>query len=147
MMISGIIIRCNGIPEDFKAVSSLNSPILPKVIRAARSIARGRALGTKDSENWYKSSAIILKLRPLPASSSTYIQRNCKRRMISTIKNVSTSGPMNDFMTNLSSFFTEWQNLDAKLTDFNRLILDFGYFLLTCRWGSARYPVRSFAFS
>jgi hypothetical protein len=54
---------------------------------------------------------------------------------------------MNDFMTNLSSFFTARQNLDAKLTDFNRLILDFGYFLLACRWGSARYPVGSFAFS
>ena len=76
MTISGIIILVSGIPDDFIAVSSLNSPMFPKVIRDARRIARGNAVGTKESENWKRSSAIIGKFRPLPASSSTYIHRN-----------------------------------------------------------------------
>lgn len=113
-MISGLIIRCKGIPDDLRAVSSLNSPMFPNVISAARRIARGSAVGTKDNENWNISSASIFTSRPFPASSSTYIQRNCKIRMIITMKNVSIRGPINDFSTNLSSFFTSgeirWQN-------------------------------------
>ena len=48
----------------------------------------------------------ILKSRPFPASSSTYIQRNCKMRIISTMKNVNINGPINDFKTKVSTFFT-----------------------------------------
>jgi len=36
----------NGIPADFIAVSSECSPKLPKHIKVANSIARGRAVGT-----------------------------------------------------------------------------------------------------
>ena len=102
---SGLIIRCRGIPEDFNAVSSLYSPRFPKVIRAASSIARGRAIGTKESEKWNRSSATTFISSPLPASSSTYIHRNWRISIISTMKNVSMSGPINDFNMNLSSFF------------------------------------------
>ncbi len=63
IIISGIIILVSGIPDDFSAVSSLNSPMLPKVIRDARSIASGRAVGTKESENWKRSSARIVKIQ------------------------------------------------------------------------------------
>jgi len=37
-------------------------------------------------------------------------------RMISTMKNVSISGPIKDFRTNLSSFFTAGVILDDKTT-------------------------------
>jgi hypothetical protein len=104
--IKGLIIRCNEIPEDFSAESSLNSPILPNVMSEARRMASGKAVGTKVREKWKISSASILNSRPLPASSSTYIQRNWRMSMISTIKKVSTSGPMNDFRTKRSTFFT-----------------------------------------
>ena len=69
-------------------------------------LPRGRAVGTKVRAKWYRSSPSTLKSRPLPASSSTYIHRNCRMRMISTIKNVNISGPINDFNKNLSTFFT-----------------------------------------
>ena len=93
-------------------------------------MARGRAVGTNERENWNSNSPSILISRPLPASSSTYIQRNCKRRIMSTIKNVSTSGPINDFMTNLSIVFTLKMNLIAKLLDFYQKCFDFVHFLV-----------------
>ena len=116
--ISGRMILWRGIPEDFNAESSLNSPMFPKVIRDASRIPRGRAVGTNVSEKWYRSSASILKLRPFPASSSTYIHRNCRLRMISTMKNVNIRGPMNDFSKNLSTFFTYRLHLKCKTTRF-----------------------------
>ena len=51
-IINGSIILCSGIPEDFNADNSLNSPIFPNVIREARRIPRGRAVGTKVSAKW-----------------------------------------------------------------------------------------------
>jgi hypothetical protein len=63
-------------------------------------------MGTKVRAKWYKSSASTLNSSPFPASSSTYIHRNCKIRIINTMKNVKTRGPINDFNTNLSTFFT-----------------------------------------
>ena len=45
--ISGNMILCNEIPDDFKAVSSKFSPIFPNVIRAASNMANGRAIGMK----------------------------------------------------------------------------------------------------
>jgi antitoxin component of RelBE/YafQ-DinJ toxin-antitoxin module len=51
-MIKGRIIRSKGIPEDLRAESSLNSPIFPNVIRDARRIPSGRAVGTKVREKW-----------------------------------------------------------------------------------------------
>jgi hypothetical protein len=120
----GSIILWRGIPEAFKADSSLNSPMFPNVIREASSIARGRAVGTKVSEKWYRSSLSILKSRPFPASSSTYIQRNCKMRMTSTMKNVKIRGPINDLRTKLSTFFTTCLYIGAKLSDFCQLSLE-----------------------
>ncbi len=117
---SDLIILCNGIPDDLRAVSSPYSPILPNDISAASRIAKGRAVGTNDRENWNRSSARMPALSPFPASSSIYIHRNCRSRIISTMKNVSTRGPMNDFMTNLSSAFNGFSNLDAKLLDFGK---------------------------
>jgi len=101
----GIIIRCSEMPEDLRAVSSRNSPRLPKVIREARSIASGSERGTKVRENWKSSSASTLGSSPLPASSSTYIHRNWRINIISTMKNVMINGPMNDLIMKRSIFF------------------------------------------
>jgi hypothetical protein len=117
-IIRGSIILCSGIPDDFSADSSLNSPMFPKVIRDARRIPSGSAVGTNVSAKWYNSSLSILKSSPFPASSSTYIHRNCKRRMISTIKNVNIRGPINDFNKKLSTFFTCLNHLKCKTTRF-----------------------------
>jgi len=38
--------------------------MFPKVISAARRIASGSAVGTKERENWNRSSARILTSRP-----------------------------------------------------------------------------------
>ena len=111
----GLIILIRDIPDDFSAVSSLNSPMFPKVMSAASRIASGSAVGTKERVNCMRSSAIILKFSPLPARSSTYIHRNCKRSIVSTMKNVSMRGPINDLSTNLSTFFTGNKFQDAKL--------------------------------
>ena len=45
-IISGLIMRKRDIPAAFIAVSSNFSPRLPKVMRLARSTARGKAIGT-----------------------------------------------------------------------------------------------------
>ena len=47
--ISGAITRISEIPEAFMAVSSNFSPRLPNVIRLARRIASGNAMGTIDT--------------------------------------------------------------------------------------------------
>jgi hypothetical protein len=104
-------------PDAFKAVSSLNSPIFPNVIREARRIASGSAVGTNESEKLKSSSLRIFRSRPFPANSSIYIQRNCKIRMMSTMKKVKMSGPIKDFNTNLSTCFTVL-NLTANLLEF-----------------------------
>ena len=51
-IISGSIILCKDMPEDFSADSSLNSPILPKVMSEARRIPRGKAVGTNVRAKW-----------------------------------------------------------------------------------------------
>ena len=51
-IISGNIIRCNEIPADFNAISSLCSPIFPKVIKEERRIDNGRAIGTKLADDY-----------------------------------------------------------------------------------------------
>ena len=51
-IINGRIILSRFIPDDLRADSSLNSPIFPNVIREARSIPRGRAVGTKVRAKW-----------------------------------------------------------------------------------------------
>ena len=104
-MKTGIMMRCKGTPADFNAVSSRNSPRLPNVIRAASSMASGRERGTKVRENWKSSSASTFGSRPLPASSSTYIKRNWRIKIMRTIKNVRINGPMNDLIMNRSIFF------------------------------------------
>jgi hypothetical protein len=98
---------------------------LPKVISEASKIPNGKAVGTKVRAKWYISSLRTLKSRPFPASSSIYIQRNCKRRMISTIKNVNINGPINDFNKNLSTFFIDYLLLKCKTTAFLSNIVPF----------------------
>jgi hypothetical protein len=45
--------------------------------------------------------------------------------MISTIKNVNISGPINDFNKNLSTFFTDLLHLKCKTTSFFYFVLSF----------------------
>lgn len=93
------------IPAAFIAVSSQLSPKLPKVINEDSSMASGMACGTSISPIYQKNCASISIDRPLPISSSIYLQRNC---IISTnwqMKNVPMKSTPNCFEINMSNFF------------------------------------------
>jgi hypothetical protein len=84
---------CKEIPEAFMAVSSINSPKLPKVISEESRMAKGKANEKVVSETKPSSLKIITHSRPLPTRSSTYFQTNCINRINTAMKNVRTKGP------------------------------------------------------
>lgn len=57
-------------PLAFKAVSSLCSAKLPKVMSEESKIAKGSAIGMIPAETYIKSSRMTQTLRPLPMRSS-----------------------------------------------------------------------------
>jgi hypothetical protein len=99
--ITGAIILTRDMPEDLNASSSRFSARFPKVIRLARSTARGRAMGTRLALVYSRNSEITFISRPFPIRSSIYFQRNCIRSIKMTKKNVSMNGPIKDFMTSI----------------------------------------------
>ena len=105
-IISGVISRVREMPEAFRAVSSLFSPICPRVIIEASSVASGRASGRAWLQTPQKrNSMMTLNPRPRPTSSSMYSQRNCIIRMKMTTSRIAKNGPTNDLTMNLSNFF------------------------------------------
>ena len=64
------------IPPDLIAVSSKNSPKFPKVMRVANKMAKGNAIGTKETEAKAINFKIKIVSNPLPTKSSTYFHKN-----------------------------------------------------------------------
>jgi len=64
--ITGAIILTSDMPDDFNANSSRFSARFPKVIRLARSTARGKAMGTRLALVYRRNSEITLHLQTLP---------------------------------------------------------------------------------
>ena len=79
------------IPAAFMAVSSKFSPRFPKVIKDARSIAKGNAMGMRESMAYIKNSLKTDQPTPLPTNSVTCFHKNCinkmKMQMRKVIKN------------------------------------------------------------
>ena len=98
--VSGLIILYNDKPLDFRAVSSLLSAKLPKVIKEESKMASGKAKGIKLAETYNSNSRITQILNPLPIKSSMYTQKNCIIRMNIEITNVIRNGPIKDRMLN-----------------------------------------------
>ncbi len=94
----------NGIPADFIAVSSECSPKLPKHIKVANSMARGRAVGTVIKEKYRNNFEKTSNPRFFPMKSSKYIIKNRIKKINTTTAVVKMNGPTNDFKNNLSIF-------------------------------------------
>ena len=73
----GTMMRLNGMPAAFMAVSSSCSPIFPKEMSEASRMDSGRAIGTSVMLAYQKNLAKIYTDKPLPIKSSTLRQRNC----------------------------------------------------------------------
>lgn len=103
--ITGASIRCNEIPADFIARSSLCSPRPPSVIIDARSDAKGIERGSNVQAPHPRNSIMTPNPRPLPTSSSIYLHRNWSERANVTTKRIAKNGPKNETIRCLSSFF------------------------------------------
>jgi hypothetical protein len=84
-------------PADFIETNSWFSARLPKVIMEAKSIAKGKAMGTSVTVARPMSLKITYQDKPLPTRSSIYFHKNCINRVKSAITSVKAKGPTNDF--------------------------------------------------
>lgn len=72
----------------------------------AKSMARGRAIGTRVAAIYQINSKITVVSSPFPIILSNCLNRNWSSNTNSAIENVSNKGPWKDFITRISSFFT-----------------------------------------
>ena len=91
-------------PAALMAVSSLDSPRLPKVMSEESRMARGRACGTIICAMYQKNCAMTSRVRPLPMRVSMYFHTNCIISTKRLMKNVPTKSKPNCLTMNMSSF-------------------------------------------
>ena len=105
IVMSGRMILSKEKPLALRAVSSLCSAKLPKVMSEESNMAKGSAIGIIPAETYTSSSRITQTLSPFPIKSSMYTQKNCKISMNIEIRSVTINGPVKDFRLNRTRRF------------------------------------------
>tara|TARA_B100001250_G_scaffold352185_1_gene324800 strand:- start:519 stop:764 length:246 start_codon:yes stop_codon:yes gene_type:complete len=71
----------------------------------ANSIANGSAMGINVMVEYHSNSTIIYHSNPFPIKSSIYFQRNCIKRIMTTIENVKKKGRTKEEKINFLNMF------------------------------------------